>query len=145
MDVKSLVLEKDMIIKKSLLVEKFLVVENFLDQEKILACGKIFACGKILWWGKKIPCGNLSCWRKNFCLWKTFLVYRKIPWWIKNICFWKTSLMKEKSFIVEKFFDREKMVSLSLENEVNKTNFIVWNIKISISKSRAKTLPDFLR
>ena len=108
---------------KTLVWEIFLLVENSLDQgENFLDKGKIFVLQK------------LPRWRKNLCLWKTFLMKEasllvenfldpgkifacgklficgKLSWWRKNFCSKKTSLIKEKILLMEYLFDKSKFV-----------------------------------
>ena len=125
-----------------LMKEKYwLVEENFLDKRKFFACGK------------------LPKWRKNLCLWKASLMkekpllvesfldeqnifaWGKLPLWRKNLWLCKTFLMKENSWLVEKFCYCGKIIALSLlkMKPSNKTNASVETIKISMSKSLAKS------
>ena len=96
--------------KTSLKKKKFFLWEASFIMEKYLLV-------KILWS------------RKNLCLWKVFLINEKLciskiftcgkrPWSKKNLGFckvlslWRTSFMKEKYWLVEKFFDWEKIIGL---------------------------------
>ena len=72
---------------------------------------------------------------------KKSLLVENVPDGRKNLCLCKTSFMKEKSWLVNKFFAYGKIIALCFLKikSSTKTNANVEVIKISISKLGAKS------
>ena len=69
------------------------------------------------------------------------LLVENVPDGRENLCLGKTSFMKEKSWLVNKFFDYGKIIApcfLKMKSST-KTNASVEVVKTSISKSGAKS------
>ena len=118
--------------KTSLIMETFLHVEtsflvkNFLDQRKIFTCGETS-----LFMEKSLLVENFLYHRKIYSYRKTFLIIGKSLLAetfydqeiiltctkfsaYKVLCLWKTFFIKEKFWLMKKFLDRGKTISLSL-------------------------------
>ena len=136
------------IIKKSLLLKNVLdcgkrhwqrknicLWENYFLWKTSLIKEKIFAWGKLSWSRKK------SFLVKNFLTKKKIFVWGKLPR-SRKILIWKSFFDQRKCWLVEKFFDRGKIIGLSLLKIMlcHKTNSSVETIKIHKFRCLNQTL-----